>query len=915
MDADIVSCTISTLTDPHSFRLAGRRDAAVPEQVVWTRKLIERFWNGLAETPVLDKLSFGRLAGPSVVALARPHVPKGTRCLDYGGGDGDVAEILIAEGYPSACFEPSPLRAGHIVERLGERDGFIGVIGRDTREQFEALFCLEVIEHVLETEFTDFLRDLNGRLVDGGILVLTCPSDEDLDVSLVYCPVCDSAFHRWQHLRSLTARTVRDLLIAAGFETIWQGLVGFSTPDAITEFLSHDNNTPWPNNLVLAPGDAIPIIGPPERIMYIGRKVRAAGELPARRILRLLAAPQDRSTPESEAPSARAALERARLAAKPAAVALPAATSEEVSEDVRVVVVPGAFPSRAREAIDGAEAPAHSGGEAPVHSDGSALQGIGSIVYPGPLTDYYRARMIGWLPDAGEIHVFERGTWLTVRQRLLPAAPVLRRATARPDLAHASVRVRAAQFADMLWAKRERHLREALHGLARHSLARRLQQFVDGRERGLSTLLSDPPDFPHRLSHVVEKRIVLAISSLYSGGAERQAVYTAAGLRGRSINDVHMLVEHLHNDTANAFYLEAARNAAATVTELSNAENPHKAWVRQHPALFSVLHDHLGNRVLNAAAYLQRVAPEIVHASLDWTNVTIGIAAVLAGVPRVFLSGRNLSPFHFGFFNWFLYPAYRALAQQPNVQLLNNSAAGASDYAGWLNIPADRVKVLRNGFDPSRFPRISEPRRRQARVSFGVPAESKIVAGAFRLSGEKRPLLWIEAAARIGREDPNVLFLLFGDGPLRYQTKQLAWSLGIGDRVFFPGIAKDIAFAFSAADLVMLTSLKEGTPNVLIEAQAMGLPVVTTAAYGGAEAVNDGLTGRVVRNETADEIASAALAVLRDGGFRARAAQAGPDWVERRFGMARMIDDTLRAYAAAGASWAAELVASDATSS
>jgi glycosyltransferase involved in cell wall biosynthesis len=699
---------------------------------------------------------------------------------------------------------------------------------------------------------------------------------------------------------------VRTLLTAAGFDTVWLGIVGFSAPDAITEFLSRDENAQWPNNLVIAPEDCIPIVGPPERIMYVGRKIRPTGDVSVSSILRPATEAPDGTAPELGVQSAGAALERAVVAAKPAVVVLPMATNRDVPPGVHVVVIPGAFPSKANEAVGGSETIQDS--------TGPAFDGLESVVYPGSLSDYHRARLRGLLPDSDEVHVFEQSIWRNVGNRVLPAAAAVRNPVARSPSASASVIAQVARLSPLLWPGHERHLRTALHRLSRHTLARRLQQYVDARERGLSALLRDPGDFPYRLSHVVEKRVVLAISSLYNGGAERQAIYTAVGLRSRGLDDVHMLVEYLHNNPSNGFYLQDAQSAALTVVELSDVENPHDAWAQHHPTLHAVLHNRLCNRVLNAAAYLQRMAPEIVHVSLDWTNVTVGIAAVLAGVPRIFLSGRNLSPFHFAFFNWFLYPAYRALAQQPSVQLLNNSAVGASDYAGWLNMPTDRVKVLRNGFDPSLFPRASLKRRRAARAFFSIPPEAKVVAGAFRLSDEKRPLLWIEAAAKIGREKQDVLFLLFGEGPLEYRARQLAWSLGIGDRVLFPGVAKDIAFAFAAADLVMLTSLKEGTPNVLIEAQAMGLPVVATAAYGSAETVEDGITGRIVWSETADEIASAVLAVLNDDGFRARASQAGPGWIERRFGIGRMIDDTLRAYAASGALWAAEFMGSDAES-
>lgn len=88
----------------------------------------------------------------------------------------------------------------------------------------------------------------------------------------------------------------------------------------------------------------------------------------------------------------------------------------------------------------------------------------------------------------------------------------------------------------------------------------------------------------------------------------------------------------------------------------------------------------------------------------------------------------------------------------------------------------------------------------------------------------------------------------------------------------------------------------------------MGIPVVTTAAFGAVEAVEHDLTGLVVRNETAGGLADAALSILEDPHFAASARTAGPQFIEARFGFERMIDDTLHAYADAGVPWVLDLL-------
>src|SRR5262249_13908566 len=88
----------------------------------------------------------------------------------------------------------------------------------------------------------------------------------------------------------------------------------------------------------------------------------------------------------------------------------------------------------------------------------------------------------------------------------------------------------------------------------------------------------------------------------------------------------------------------------------------------------------------------------------------------------------------------------------------------------------------------------------------------------------------------------------------------------------------------------------EGTPNVLIEAQAAGIPVVASDVGGVNEALLDGVTGILVGNRRASSLASAVLKILEEPGWRERAAIEGPAFVSKRFGHQRMIDDTIAAY-------------------
>ncbi len=272
------------------------------KRLEWTPELVERFWNGLAELPVLEQMSFARGAAPYLLPLVERFVPVDGRAIDFGGGDGHLVEALLNRGIRAAAYEPSQRRARAIIERLDSVPGFLGVVGPEGDDRFDALFCLEVVEHVSDRQTPVLLARCRGLLADNGIMVLTCPNREDLESGTVYCPTCDSAFHRWQHMRSLAHGDVVDMLTAAGFETLWLGLVGFEVGPALVDWAKNQERPgkfcydairrlytetpgpcPDPTWQTSAPHDVDLRQGSERNIVYVGRKL-PSGTAPSARI-------------------------------------------------------------------------------------------------------------------------------------------------------------------------------------------------------------------------------------------------------------------------------------------------------------------------------------------------------------------------------------------------------------------------------------------------------------------------------------------------------------------------------------------------------------------------------------------------------------------------------------------------------
>jgi glycosyltransferase involved in cell wall biosynthesis len=396
--------------------------------------------------------------------------------------------------------------------------------------------------------------------------------------------------------------------------------------------------------------------------------------------------------------------------------------------------------------------------------------------------------------------------------------------------------------------------------------------------------------------------IVLANNALAAGGVERQIVNTLRGLE-KANRSAGLLCLRLHQSPDVDFFLPGlaefpgfVRNimpiaqARVTLRSLTPAESLARA-----ETAVSWMPMDVRDEVLRFAAEFASLKPSVVHAWQDSTNIAAAYGAWLIGVPRILTSGRNLAPTNFAYFRQYMLHAYRELASCPSITMINNSEAGARDYARWLGVSADRFVVKRNGVDANAVQRPPVQATAALRTRLGIPADARVVGSIFRFYPEKRPLLWIEAAERVSRKRADCHFVIFGEGPLQREAVAAAGRRGFADRLHCPGSIENSGLGLSSFDLFLLTSRFEGTPNVVLEASLLGIPVVVTDAGGTSEAVAEGVTGRVAAADP-DQLACHVIEILDDPTWSERARREGPAFVERRFGLARMLDETLALY-------------------
>lgn len=395
------------------------------------------------------------------------------------------------------------------------------------------------------------------------------------------------------------------------------------------------------------------------------------------------------------------------------------------------------------------------------------------------------------------------------------------------------------------------------------------------------------------------RRVLMYAPSFNRGGSERQMIAAAAGLLQRGY-EVQLLAQG-RLPPGEPTMEDEITGLGLVPLYCSDFPRVHQAW--RAPTQGSISADlmqapnWIRDRFGAVASAIASFRPTVVHAWLDGPAVVGGLAACAMGAPRIVLSQGSMGPVHRATKpSEHMQSAYRFVASNPSVVMINNSAAGAADYERWLSVRKETIKVHYNGFMPESLRQPSGQEVVEFRGTLGLPIGAKVVGTLMRLVREKDPLLWIDTAADIARIRPDVRFLVVGYGPFHDAMLERARSHRIDDRLVLAGSMTDIGLCYAAMDVVLLTSIVEGVPNTLLEAQAAGRAVVTTDVGGAAEAVADGLTGKVVRERSSRHLAEAVVAVLDDASLLPRVQTEGPSFVAGRFGYGRMIQELVEHY-------------------
>jgi glycosyltransferase involved in cell wall biosynthesis len=213
-----------------------------------------------------------------------------------------------------------------------------------------------------------------------------------------------------------------------------------------------------------------------------------------------------------------------------------------------------------------------------------------------------------------------------------------------------------------------------------------------------------------------------------------------------------------------------------------------------------------------------------------------------------------------------------------------------------LGVPAEKVRVLRNGVDLARFRPVERP---ASRARLGLEGPTLLSVG--HLIPRKGHDLVIESLAHL---PPEVGLLIAGDGPEEEALRALATAKGVAGRVRFLGRLAHGALrdVYEAADILVLASSREGWANVLLEAMACGTPVVASNVWGTPEVVASESAGLLMRERSGQGVAEAVTALLARPPARAatRAYAEGFSWEATTNGQIELFRQVLAGSMTAG---------------
>jgi glycosyltransferase involved in cell wall biosynthesis len=361
--------------------------------------------------------------------------------------------------------------------------------------------------------------------------------------------------------------------------------------------------------------------------------------------------------------------------------------------------------------------------------------------------------------------------------------------------------------------------------------------------------------------------VVLVIDDLGYGGAERQVVELANNM------DPGRFMVYVCSLSDNVPLAQKLTGAACRLHMIARKN-------RFDPTI-----------VLRLADFLRAARADIVHGYLFGTEIICRLAGRIARTPLVIGSERNAN-----------YSIRRhhilglRLTRRCVDAIIANSHAGAESNASVFNRPLSDYRIVHNGVDTGRFKPGDGAR---TRTELSIPSGCPVIGTFANFKRQKNHAMLFRAFRLVLNSIPDARLLLVGAQPVdsrgrldgyQAQLERLIDELNIRHRCVFLGHQSSVERLYSSCDLTVLPSWHEGTPNVLLESMACGVPVVATNVCDNAYVVRDGEVGYLVPVEDDRGMARRIQTLLSNTALRQAMGRKARCWVTQEFSTKRLAE-------------------------
>ncbi|MBI5167600.1 MAG: glycosyltransferase family 4 protein [candidate division NC10 bacterium] len=375
-------------------------------------------------------------------------------------------------------------------------------------------------------------------------------------------------------------------------------------------------------------------------------------------------------------------------------------------------------------------------------------------------------------------------------------------------------------------------------------------------------------------------RICRVIARLNIGGPAQHTIFLTAGLDPSRYESI----------------LVTGREGKAegNMRDLAEAKGVRLIYIPELGREISPGHDLVA--FYNLYRLFREKRPDIVHTHTAKAGALGRLAAKLAGIPVILhtFHGHVLRGYYGPLKTNIFINIERFLARITTC-VVTLSEGQRQEILGFGIGRPDQVMIVPLGLELERFFNCHS-RTGELKRELGLEAGARLVGIIARLVPIKGHHFFLEAARRVASLVPSARFLVIGDGELRADLEAMARDVGISDRVCFLGWRLDLERVYADLDLLVLSSLNEGTPVSVIEAMAASVPVVATAVGGVKDLMEDGKTGILVPPGDIRSLAEAMVQLLEDEDKARSLAEVARRFIYPRYDTKNLITEMDRLY-------------------